>query len=286
MYTLLSQFDIINYNGVPVRNIFTRITFSDLVKKTGAVFYPYTVTEGERPDTIAHQYYDDSRYSWLVYMSNAMFDPYYDWPLTTNEFENFINEKYGQRNIAMEKILFWRDNWRSDDTVKTPSGYNALTSSVRKYFSPVTGFNNSVVSYVRASSDRVVDTNKIIQLTVANSSSFSVGDLISQNTSGVLSGTGEIKFASNNIVLINNIQGQFSNTAGNVGGLVKTRTFTTTNVTNSNTISTPISSDELIYWEPVSAYTYETEVNESKRSIKLIDKAYVDQIERELSELV
>ena len=286
MYTLLSQFDIINYNGVPVRNIFTRITFSDLVKKTGAVFYPYTVTEGERPDTIAHQYYDDSRYSWLVYMSNAMFDPYYDWPLTTNEFENFINEKYGQRNIAMEKILFWRDNWRSDDTVKTPSGYNALTSSVRKYFSPVTGYNNSVVSYVRASSDRVVDTNKIIQLTVANSSSFSVGDLISQNTSGVLSGTGEIKFASNNIVLINNIQGQFSNTAGNVGGLVKTRTFTTTNITNSNTISTPISSDELIYWEPVSAYTYETEVNESKRSIKLIDKAYVDQIERELSELV
>ena len=286
MYTLLSQFDIINYNGVPVRNIFTRITFSDLVKKTGAVFYPYTVTEGERPDTIAHQYYDDSRYSWLVYMSNAMFDPYYDWPLTTNEFENFINEKYGQRNVAMEKILFWRDNWRSDDTVKTPSGYNALTSSVRKYFSPVTGFNNSVVSYVRASSDRVVDTNKIIQLSVANSSSFSVGDLISQNTSGVLSGTGEIKFASNNIVLINNIQGQFSNTAGNVGGLVKTRTFTTTNITNSNTISTPISSDELIYWEPVSAYTYETEVNESKRSIKLIDKAYVDQIERELSELV
>lgn len=286
MYTLLSQFDIINYNGVPVRNIFTKITFSDLVKKTGAVFYPYTITEGERPDTIAHQYYDDSRYSWLVYMSNAMFDPYYDWPLTTNEFENFINEKYSQRNVAMEKILFWRDNWRSDDTVKTPSGYSALTSTVRKYFSPVTGYNNSVVSYVRASSDRVVDTNKIIQLTVANSSSFSVGDLISQNTSGVLSGTGEIKFASNNIVLINNIQGQFSNTAGNVGGLVKTRTFTTTNVTNSNTISTPISSDELIYWEPVSAYTYETEVNESKRSIKLIDKAYVDQIERELSELV
>ena len=261
MYTLLSQFDIINYNGVPVRNIFTRITFSDLVKKTGAVFYPYTITEGERPDTIAHQYYDDSRYSWLVYMSNAMFDPYFDWPLTTNEFDNFITEKYGQRNIAMEKILFWRDNWRSDDSVKTPSGYAALLSSVKKYYSPVTGYNNSVVSYVRASSDRVVDTNKIIQLDVANSSSFSVGDLISQNTSGVLSGTGEVKYASNNVVLINNIQGQFSNTAGNVGNLVKNFTFTTTAITNSNTISTPIPSDELLYWEPVSAYTYEPEVN-------------------------
>jgi hypothetical protein len=271
---------------VPVRNIFTRITFSDLVKKTGAVFYPYVITEGERPDTIAYQYYEDSRYSWLVYMSNAMFDPYYDWPLTTTEFDNFILEKYGQKNLAMEKILFWRDNWRSDDSVKTPSGYAALTSSVKKYFSPVTGFNNSVVSYVRTPSDRVVDTNKIIQLTVANSSSFSVGDLISQNTSGVMSGTGEVKFSSNNIVLINNIQGQFSNTAGNVGSLVKNYTFTTTSVTNTNTISTPIPSDELFYWEPVTAYTYETEVNESKRSIKLIDKAYVDQIERELSELV
>jgi hypothetical protein len=102
----------------------------------------------------------------------------------------------------------------------------------------------------------------------------------------VTSGTGEVKFSSNNIVLINNIQGQFSNTAGNVGSLVKNYTFTTTSVTNTNTISTPISSDELFYWEPVTAYTYETEVNESKRSIKLIDKAYVDQIERELSELV
>jgi hypothetical protein len=39
------------------------------------VFYPYIVTEGERPETIAAEYYGDENYAWLIFMSNNIKDP-------------------------------------------------------------------------------------------------------------------------------------------------------------------------------------------------------------------
>ena len=38
-------------------------------------------------------------------------------------------------------------------------------------------------------------------------------------------------------------------------------------------------------WAPVYTYDYEQRLNEAKRSIRLIDKSYVPQIEKELSKI-
>lgn len=286
MYNLFDQFQVITYRGVPVRNLMQKVSFASIISKTGAVFYPYTIQEGERPDTVAYHYYEDPRYSWLVYMSNNIVDPYYDWPMTTNQFDQFVINKYGSKDYAMEKILFWRDNWKSDDTVKSSSGYEALSSDLKKYYTPVVGYNNSIVNYVRAESDKVVETNKIVELTVANSSIYSSGGLINQKTSNAVTATGEVAAVVNSsVIVVKNIQGAFSNTAGSVSG-VYNRSNQSSNVTDTSTISTAIPASEAIYWEYVTAHTYENEINDSKRSIRLIDKSFVDQIERELVDLV
>jgi hypothetical protein len=285
MYNLFNQFEIISYKGVPVRNLFTRVAFADIVKKTGAVYYPYVVTDGERPDSIAYNYYEDARYAWLVYMSNDILDPYYDWPLNQEEFKSYITTKYSTRERAMETILYWKDNWQTDDTVKTPGGYEALPSNHKKYFSPTTGFGNSIVSYVRTPTSKVVETNKTILIAVSSSNGFQVGDLVKQYTNGVLSGVAQIKYTSTTSIVVNNIRGAIAATSGSVGNLVLD-SGASTSVSTVTIINTAIPDDEVVYWSPVSAFEYEDALNNSKRSIRLIDKAYVDQIEKELDSLV
>ena len=94
MYNLFTKFPVIYYNDNPIVNILAKVKFNELAKKTKAIYYPYTIAEGERPDVIAANYYDDPRYSWLIYMANDIVDPLYDWPMTSEELDRFINKKY------------------------------------------------------------------------------------------------------------------------------------------------------------------------------------------------
>lgn len=56
-------------------------------------FFAYRIQESERPDTLAVKMYGTSEYVWLIYLANNMRD-WYDWPLTTVEFERYMNKKY------------------------------------------------------------------------------------------------------------------------------------------------------------------------------------------------
>jgi hypothetical protein len=420
MYNLFSQFGVVYYNGVPVRNILTRIDFSDIVKKTGGVYHPYIVEDGERPDVIAYNYYGDSRYSWLVYMSNNIMDPYYEWPMTQHEFNRFITKKYGSREAALKKILYWKDNWETDDRIIDVATYNSYATFIKKYWSPVLGYNSSIVSYTRTPTTNTIETNKLLEITIsptisingANytvtdnlvSDNFSVGDLVGQyDTNGTLTASGEVTVIYDDYKFnVKHIQGDFiyysppttsvfanelftwisttpvttgttttyqvvfrndgtNNTSIEVGdkvtvtGITPT-TFNTTAIitadsyneaTNFWTLTLTytinpgtfvslnnayviqlikrrstiynlsdksksvyptvvrsigniffdfpvndygytddVNSLTLQYFSPVFAYDYESDLNTQKRSIRLIDRAYVDQIERELSEIV
>ena len=58
-------------------------------------FYPYQVKQGDRPDTVSEGYYGRFFYSWIVYLSNNILDPYFQWQMTQQIFQEFITEKYG-----------------------------------------------------------------------------------------------------------------------------------------------------------------------------------------------
>ena len=192
MYNLFTNYPIITYNNTLAVNILARVKFNDVTKNLGAVFYPYTVGEGERPDSIAANYYDDPRYSWVVYMCNDIIDPYYDWYLTEKEFKQFIIKKYGSIERANIEIAYWEDNWYLDETTLTTAAYDALPPNRKKYFNPVVGVNGTVVSYERGQLGLAAETNKTIEIDVANSAAFSIGNYITQTTSGNLSGSGFI----------------------------------------------------------------------------------------------
>lgn len=287
MYNLFTKFPVISYNGQLAINLIPKIKFTEAAKKTGAVYYPYTIGEGERPDIIAANYYDDARYSWLIYMVNDIVDPYYDWPLDEDQFNQFITSKYGSIEDSKENIVFWRVNWYEDESRLTPAAYDALPSYLKKYYKSVEGATGSVVGYDRSKIDYALETNKIQHLTVASTTGYRVGEQINQKTSGTITGTAFVKqVLDSTTLIIQHVLGSFTATSGSVGNVIGKSTAATSALSAITTISTAINSNEAAYWTYVTQYDYENELNEQKRHIKLLDKTYIDQVEKELDDLL
>lgn len=276
-------FPLVTYNDALVRNILVRAKFKDLIKKQNFVFLPYTIPEGERADHVAFKYYEDSSFAWLVYLSNDIIDPASQWPLDQTTLDRFIATKYGSVSVAKETIVKYRVAWYEDDRTITTSTYNSFSPNIKKYWDPVLGENTSkVIGYKRKRIDWENNTNKVIRLNVANGAGFSVGTKLQQLNGIVVNGSGIVEFANTTHVTLKHITGDITSNAS------LTLTDGATNTIVSNVISTSYSipSAEVSYWQPVYAYDYETEKNNEKKNIRLIDKAFTFNVVKELKALL
>lgn len=286
LYNYFSKIGTTPYNDSTVNNILTSIRFKEAVSKQSVIYYPYTIAEGERPDTIAYNYYGDERYAWLVLIVNDIIDPYYQWPLNTKEFSDFIVNKYGSIASAQEQVAFYRTNWYSDDSMLSVAAFNALTAALKKYWQPIVGYNGAIGSYERKKEDLVLDTNKTVSLTLNSTTGISIGQKVIQKTSGVITASGYVRAVTSTSVTLNHIVGAFAATAGSVGSLTDTTSTTSKTVSSATTIYNGIPTTEAAYWEQVSMYDYENELNESRKIIKLLDRQYLDVVEDQMIELL
>jgi len=87
-----------------VTNIMKRVKFKSSVLEDITNYYPYFVKEGERPDIIAHAQYGNIGYAYLILLVNDIYDPNFDWPLSSQIFEKFIINKYGSVTIALSGV--------------------------------------------------------------------------------------------------------------------------------------------------------------------------------------
>jgi len=92
------NFPIIEYDGKKVRDITRRNTLMRSLQTNPLVFLPYTVKEGEKPEDIANFYYGSTDYTWLVYLSNNIVDPYHQWPKSELELQDYIIDKYADES--------------------------------------------------------------------------------------------------------------------------------------------------------------------------------------------
>ena len=74
-----------------VVDLTVRYAIKTKIKNRSATYYNYIIKDGERPDTLANRFYDDSKLDWVVLMVNDIVDPLYDWPLNYQNFLNFNN---------------------------------------------------------------------------------------------------------------------------------------------------------------------------------------------------
>lgn len=94
-----------------VIDITRRVDFNDTTLGDPYVFLPFTIEDGEKPEDIAFNYYGDVKYTWLVYLSAGIIDPYFDWPMDTRVFDDYIIKKYAaQANTTGTAVIDWTQN--------------------------------------------------------------------------------------------------------------------------------------------------------------------------------
>ena len=97
-----NNFPKITYNDSTIRNTLLKSALVAEVFENQDSFYPYIVKDGYRPDLVANDFYGDSRYDWVVLFSNKIVDPYYEWPLSVNDFNSFLEKKYGTTIYSLQ----------------------------------------------------------------------------------------------------------------------------------------------------------------------------------------
>ena len=112
------NFPVIEYEGRRIRDISRRSNFVRAVSNNPYLYYPYTVSEGERAEDIAQFYYGSVDYVWLVYMANNIIDPYHEWPMDPQTFNDYLVEKYQQESGEIgEDVIDWTRDPNNDDNI-------------------------------------------------------------------------------------------------------------------------------------------------------------------------
>lgn len=271
----------INYNGFTAKNLLARAVISDTTQKNDTIFYPYTIKEDDgRVDNLSQNYYDNPGYSWLIWHTNNIIDPYYGLPLDDLDLYWFIDSKYGSFSEAERKIAFYRCNGKTDSRILTPEQYSALLPSERKYWNPRLDLNFQIIGYERKNEPRIVNTNKIlyIQLQITSGPGFLADEKVSQGTSI----WGWSTTSDANMIMLQHINGVFS-----AGSTIQGETSgTVATITTVTVVSETSAAENPLYWEPVSYAQFEQEENEKKRDIRLLDNRYKSQIEADLKRVM
>ena len=77
-----------------VTDIMSRIKVRDKIINEASLYNKYDVKSGETPENIAFKHFGNPELHWVILLTNNITDRYYDWPMSEQEFELFIKDKY------------------------------------------------------------------------------------------------------------------------------------------------------------------------------------------------
>ena len=215
--------------------------------------------------------------SWLIYLSNNITDPYYDWYLDQTTFNDFLALKYGSYTKATSKVAFFRNNWYQNADLYSISYYNNLSSSLQKFYEsvfPSDVYATTPVGYRRIRQDRHITTNAIVNYSVANGS-FVHDEIVNVVFDVNNTGAGQVCFANSSSVSLQHTFGV--TTTGTITGssyLYGTESGVNTAFTTSTLLVNNIPALVAAYWSPVYYYDSESEKNQYNQSIAVLNSAY------------
>jgi hypothetical protein len=144
-----------NGNSILLTNLVTRARLIEQLQNNPMLFYEYAIQDGDTPEIIAEKYYGDPFRYWIILLSNEIFDPLWDWPLSDQMFLQYIDTKYateaedaGQTPFEYtnttiykyEKIITTTNSVSGDENVVkvsiTQTQYNALSPSSTTFSLP------------------------------------------------------------------------------------------------------------------------------------------------------
>ena len=80
--------------SIVMADIFRSVKISKETLNDVAAFEEYVLEDGDRPEDIANKYYGDTKYYWLVLLSNDIIDVSSEWGLSTLESQERLDNYY------------------------------------------------------------------------------------------------------------------------------------------------------------------------------------------------
>lgn len=273
MARYFDRFPIVDYDGSVAKNILARVDFTEKTKRDIYSTFQFTLEEGfERPDLLSYNYYGSSKFDWMIYLTNNIVDPYYDYYKSAEDFKSYMETKYGSNSNARSITLFYRLNWHEDERTITVQQYEALvadeTANARKYWKPKLTNTGAVIGYERIKEDWTVSTNKVLSLSLTVSpSGFAVGDRVTQTSTEAYATVDYIDL-ENNTLTVKHVNGTFTVNAAE-------------GISEITVLSQNIPEAEAEYWYAVNAYDDEKEANELKRNVVVLKSSYLAEVEKQ-----
>jgi hypothetical protein len=117
MAQYFKYFPTVKHNGVLLTDISRRVKLTNSILNNPYAYLPYTITAEDKPEDIAFHYYGSVNFTWLVYLSAGITDPYVDWPMTTRNFDRYFMKKYEERSgtTGQDVVVWGQDTSRTDN---------------------------------------------------------------------------------------------------------------------------------------------------------------------------
>ena len=117
-----------------VTNLLRRVGLRTKVRTNSLLYDTYNVKEGETPEMIAHRLYGDTELHWIILLVNEVTDRYHQWPMTTPQFLDFINDKYDNP----DGIHHYETTQTSGDTKVKIEVFNEVDENAYTGLTPIT----------------------------------------------------------------------------------------------------------------------------------------------------
>lgn len=257
-------FPTITYEGERVTNITRRVKISEKLQADPYLFLPYIVTSDDRPEDIARLYYGDVNKVWMIYLANNIIDPYTQWPLSNEKFESTIRKKYEHQ------VSFTSDNVSVSENTITLKGHGFKTTDPVIYSATtvIGGLTNVSTYYViRVSEDvfklatSATNARNNVAVNITSIPNSSVTHTLELNLTVFLTSTS----IDSNVVYCTN----------KIDPTIKI-TYDTYRLGNVPTAD----------WTLVRIYEYESQENENRRTIWLVNADYAQRVEKDLKSLM
>ena len=204
-----------NDEFIKVKNIFRRAKIRDDMMDVVTGFDDYTIVGDGRPEQVAQKLYGDPRFDWVVLIANNITKIRDQWPLTENDFRNYLLDKYGS-DEKLAEIHHYETKRLVDDNGRlvVPRGLKVDSNFNMRY----------------------LERNPVRVATVSYSG-------ISLNDTSTVDNAGTVKDANGNTIIHENIF-------------------------------------------PVSNYTYELDINDAKRRIRVIRPTFLDRVVSDMQDVM
>ena len=131
-------------NSILLTNIMNRVEIIPSLLKNPLLFYNYNIQDSDRPDIVADKYYNDSYMYWLVLFANQIINPKRDWPLTSQQFESHIIEKYTEAAGGSNVLAYMQSTLYEYRKIITTKDSDSLKSTVRTIVIDEATFNSTI----------------------------------------------------------------------------------------------------------------------------------------------